>query len=82
MVDPKTNCSYYWNPETSQVSWTLPEGGVKMIPPAAGLGGEGGGGGGEEDGVDKVDELLENYPYEKKDPFEALKSSEYGVIVM
>lgn len=28
MKDPKTNSSYYWNPSTNNVSWTLPANGV------------------------------------------------------
>jgi len=28
VVDPNTNHSYYWNPKTNEVTWTLPENGV------------------------------------------------------
>ena len=28
VVDPNTNHSYYWNPQTNEVTWTLPENGV------------------------------------------------------
>ncbi len=28
LKDTKTNSSYYWNPETNQTSWTLPENAV------------------------------------------------------
>ena len=28
VVDPTTNHSYYWHPQTNEVTWTLPENGV------------------------------------------------------
>ena len=59
LTDPKTNHTYYWNPTTNEVSWTLPSYGViteqhkdPPLPPQKqqavkqdGEGGEGGGGG-------------------------------------
>lgn len=59
MVDPNTNHVYFWNPDTNEVSWTLPEGGVLSVQQSAG---------GEEDDGEDIDELLGNYPHLKRPP--------------
>ena len=59
IVDPNTNHTYYWNPETNDVAWTLPPGGVIAAPEGAGKE--------KEEPGENVDELLENYPYVKKE---------------
>ena len=57
-VDGKTNHIYYWNQETLESSWTLPDGGVIVSGESNETADDG----------EMIDELLENYPSLKKPP--------------
>lgn len=62
MWDDNSNRHYYWNPETNEVLWELPPGGVETSQAA----GEAAGEEGKKDAMDEVEDLMENYPYLKK----------------